>query len=167
MAKPIVSPRSGPPGTAVTVSVVDLPALTPVYLGIGATRSNFEVLAQLLTTQYGELNETVQVPSWARSDRSHFFIIVDVYFRPLTSSPPFYVTEGDGTLKRWGRVISEGTCLALRDDGDDHELFTIVGSVEGLTAGDSAMVEATVNERPGCSESTTLQVNRSERLERR
>lgn len=168
MAKPIVSPRSAPPGAAVTVSVVDLPALTPVYLGIGATRSNFEVLVQLLTNQYGEMTERVQVPAWARSDRSHFFIVVDVYFRPLASSAPFYVTEPDGALKRWGRIVSDVTgCMGLRDDSEDHELFMVIGSVEGLEAGDSAMVEGIVADEVGCQESTTVRVTHSERLERR
>ena len=103
------SPRSGPPGTEVTVSAKDLPAVTPVYLGMGAARSGFEVLGQLLLTDgYGEMSKTVEIPSWATRDRSHFFVLLDVYFRPLTLSDAFYVTDLDGMLLRKGRSQERG-----------------------------------------------------------
>ena len=83
---PVFTPRSGPVGTDVTLETRDLPAVTPIYLGIGATRSSFEVLKQLVTDEFGEMSEVVQIPSWATTDRTHYFVLVDVYFRPLAVS---------------------------------------------------------------------------------
>ena len=59
---PVFTPRSGPPGATVTVETKNLPAMTPIYLGLGATRSSFEVLTQLVTDQGGEMSEVVRGP---------------------------------------------------------------------------------------------------------
>ena len=53
---PTFNPTSGSPGTMVQVETLDLPAVTPVYLGMGATRSSFEVLTQLVTDENGSIN---------------------------------------------------------------------------------------------------------------
>ena len=160
---PVFSPRSGAVGTDVTVETRDLPALTPVYLGIGATRSSFEVLTQLVTDENGEMTEVVQVPSWATADRTHFFVLVDVYFRPLAVSEAFHVTESDGTLTRRGLVTDEGVeCPALRED-ESGELYSLTGATEGLSPGDSVVVEGRIAEMSVCIQGTTLQVTRVER----
>ena len=157
---PVFSPRSGPPGTAVTLRTSDLPAVTPIYLGIGATRSSFEVLRELVTDQHGEMSEIVQVPSWATSDRTHFFVLVDVYFRPLAVSGAFHVTEPDGTLTRSGRVTDEGVgCLTLREDESD-ELYSLTGETGGVQVGQSVVVEGTVADVSVCMQGTTLLVTR-------
>ena len=161
---PVFSPRSGPPGTEVTVRTNDLPALTPVYLGIGAARSSFEVLLQLVTDQYGEMSEIVEIPSWATPDRTHFFVLVDVYFRPLAVSEAFHVTEQDGTLVRRGRITDEGAnCLAMREEGESRELYTLTGVTQGLEPGDDVVVEGTLAESSVCMQGTTVQVTRIER----
>ena len=160
---PVFSPRSGPVGTDVTVETSDLPAVTPVYLGIGATRSSFEVLSELVTDEYGEMSEVIQIPSWATTDRTHFFVLVDVYFRPLAVSEAFHVTEPDGTVTRRGEVTDRGVeCLTLREDESD-ELYSLTGATEGLTAGDSIVVVGTIAEASICMQGTTLQVTRVER----
>ena len=160
------SPRSGPPGTEVTVSAKDLPAVTPVYLGMGAARSGFEDLGQLLLTDgYGEMSKTVEIPSWATRDRSHFFVLLDVYFRPLTLSDAFYVTDLDGMLLRKGRITDEGVnCLSMRGEGEaeDGELYTLAGATEGLKPGDSVVVEGVLLESSDCVQGTTIRVIRVE-----
>ncbi len=163
---PVFSPRSGAPGVEVTVETRDLPALTPVYLGMGATRSSFEVLARLVTSERGEMSTAVEVPDWATADRTHYFVLVDVYFRPLAVSAAFHVTEPDGTLRRSGRIGDDaGGCLTLREAGEGQERYALTGDVQGLVIGDEVLVEATLSESRGCEQATVLQVTRAERLD--
>ncbi len=163
---PVFSPRSGAAGVEVTVETRDLPALTPVYLGMGATRSSFEVLRQLVTTERGEMSTVVEVPDWATTDRTHYFVLVDVYFRPLAVSGAFHVTGSDGTLRRRGRIAEEaGGCLTLVETGEGQERYVLTGGGQDLTVGDEVLVAATLSESPGCGEGTALQVTRVERLD--
>lgn len=163
---PVFSPASGAPGTEVSVETRDLPALTPVYLGMGATRSSFEVLRQLVTSELGEMSAVVEVPDWATADRTHYFVLVDVYFRPLAVSAAFHVTEPDGTLRRRGAIADDGGgCTTLREVGEGEELYVLTGDVQDLTLGDEILVEATLGESPGCGQGTVLQVTRTERLD--
>ena len=163
---PVFSPRSGAPGTEVTVETRDLPALTPVYLGMGATRSSFEVLRQLVTTERGEMATVIEVPDWATADRTHYFVLVDVYFRPLAVSAAFHVTEPDGTLRRQGEIAADaGGCLTLSEAGEGQELYVLTGDVQDLTLGDEVLVKATLGESPGCGQGTALRVTRTERLD--
>ena len=163
---PVFSPRNGAPGTEVSVETRDLPALTPVYLGMGATRSSFEVLSQLVTSELGEMSTVVEVPDWATADRTHYFVLVDVYFRPLAVSAAFHVTEPDGTLRRRGEIASDaGGCLTLSEAGEGQELYVLTGEVQNLTLGDEVLVEATLAESPGCGQGTALRVTRTERLD--
>ncbi len=144
----------------------DLPALTPVYLGMGATRSSFEVLRQLVTSERGEMSAVVEVPDWATPDRTHYFVLVDVYFRPLAVSAAFHVTEPDGTLRRRGAIADgEGGCLTLREAGEGEEIYVLTGDVQDLMLGDEVLVEATLGESPGCGQGTALRVTRTERLD--
>ena len=161
---PVFEPTSGPPGTSVTVRSQSLPALTPIYLGIGAARSSFEVLSELVTDERGELERVVVIPSWATADRSHYFVLVDVYFRPLAVSRPFHVTNPDGTIVRRGRITGEGvTCLALREDTEDQELYTLAGAVDGLAVGEQVVVTGRIAEVSVCMQGTTITTDRIER----
>ncbi|MCY4633575.1 MAG: hypothetical protein OXG04_03540 [Acidobacteria bacterium] len=163
---PVFSPRSGAAGVEVTVETRDLPALTPVYLGMGATRSSFEVLSQLVTSELGEMSTVVEVPDWATADRTHYFVLVDVYFRPLAVSDAFLVTERDGTLRRRGEIAGDaGGCLTLSEEGEGQELYVLTGEVQELALGDQVVVEATLSESPGCGQGTALRVTRAQRLD--
>ena len=163
---PVFSPRAGAAGTEVTVEARDLPALTPVYLGMGAARSSFEVLRQLVTSERGELLTVVDVPDWTTADRTHYFVLVDVYFRPLAVSAAFHVTEPDGTLRRRGRLTGETPgCLTLQEAGEDRERYVLTGEVADLAAGDQVLVEGTLGESAGCGPGTVLQVVGAERLD--
>ncbi len=159
---PVFTPRSGPSGTEVTVETKNLPALTPVNLGIGAARSSFEVLSQLVTDERGEMSEVVQIPPWATTDRTHYFVLVDVYFRPLAVSAAFHVTTPDGTLTRTGEIMDEdGGCLVLRENESD-ELYSLTGTTEGLQPGDSVIVEGSLTATSECIQGTTIEVTRVE-----
>ena len=159
---PVFTPQSGPSGTEVTVETHNLPALTPVNLGFGAARSSFEVLTQLVTDEHGEMSEVVQIPSWATTDRTHYFVLVDVYFRPLAVSEAFHVTTSAGTLTRRGEITDEaGGCLVLHENESD-ELYSLAGTTEGLQPGDSVVVEGSLTATSECIQGTTIEVTRVE-----
>ena len=159
---PVFSPGSGSAGTAVSVETRNLPAVTPVYLGMGATRSSFEVLAQLVTDEFGTMSTVIEVPSWATTDRTHFFVLVDVYFRPLAVSAAFHVTEPDGTLRRRGRITDDaGGCLVLREGGEGGERYVLTGDGHGLAAGDDVVVEGRLTDSADCPEGIALEITRA------
>jgi hypothetical protein len=144
-----ISPRFGPPGTQVTVASGLMPAITPVRVGIGATRIGFETLAELLTTPQGEFSVPVVVPQWATTDRSHRFILFDFYFNPIAMSDAFFVTDANGVFRRTGRVLREGVpCVSLRDV--DGETYVLVGDTAGLAEGARVTVEGKLAESSGC-----------------
>jgi hypothetical protein len=144
-----ISPRFGPPGTQVTVASGLMPAITPVRVGIGATRIGFETLAELLTTPTGEFSVPVVVPEWATTERSHRFILFDFYFNPIAMSDAFFVTDANGVFRRAGRVVREGVpCVSLRDV--DGELYTLAGETSSLAEGARVMVEGKLGESSDC-----------------
>lgn len=158
-----VSPWSGPPGTKVTVRGELLPALTPVHVALGGTRTGFEALTLALTTRYGELEETVEIPEWARRDRAHRFIIFDAYFAPLATSALFHVTDPDGTVLRVGRVVeSRDGCVAL--DGDDEERYSLYGDLNGVAVGDRLELEAVILEDTPCAGGVPIRVLEFQRI---
>jgi hypothetical protein len=58
-----------------------------------------------------------------------------------------------------GQLTNEGVeCPALR--GDDGTLYTLLGDLKGLTAGDRVVVEGTPVAISFCMQGTTLQVAR-------
>jgi hypothetical protein len=155
-----ISPRSGPPGTVVTVASALMPHITPVRVGMGATRIGFEALAELLTSVDGDFSVNVTVPEWARWDRNHRFILFDFYFNPIAASDAFYVTDAEGRMRREGEVSSEARCPAIRDT--DGELFALLGdsaSIARYPVGARVVVTGTFVEGSTCGDTPTLRVS--------
>lgn len=152
-----VTPWKGPPGTRVTVRGELLPAITPVHVSLGGTRTGFEALILTLTSRSGGLEETVEIPQWARNDRVHRFIISDAYFSPLALSAIFHVIGPDGTILRVGRVaeVREG-CVVM--DGDDEERYSLTGTLDGVSVGDRLEVEALILEDAPCAGGVPVRV---------
>ncbi len=156
-----MSPRSGPPGTIVTLRSTNMPAITPVRIGVGALRFGFEEVAQVMTSNQGVLSTTVDVPEWAQRDLIHRFIVFDFYFNPIALSDIFHVTDADGLVLRRGQLTAEGVeCPTLR--GDDGVLYTLTGDLAEFKAGDEVIVEGTLPEMSICMQGTTIQVVRIE-----
>ncbi len=156
-----MSPRSGPPGTVVTLRSTNMPAITPVRIGVGALRFGFEEVTQVMTSDRGVLSTTVVVPEWAQCDLIHRFIVFDFYFNPIALSDIFHVTDADGMVQRRGQLTAEGVeCPALR--GDDGVLYTLTGDLAGFKAGDEVVVEGSLPEMAICMQGTTIQVVRIE-----
>ncbi len=159
---PTISPTSGGSGTEVTISAIHLPAITPVQIGIGAIGTGFEVLHQLMTNPEGEITYSVQVPRWVTRDRSHVFIVFDIYFRPLSMSGPFHVTDRNGLLTRTGRITRrDPVCTTLL--ADDGELYSLVGDLRDLTTDDEVTVEGGLAEGSQCPRGTAVGVVRIRR----
>ncbi len=156
-----MSPGSGPPGTVVTLRSTNMPAITPVRIGVGALRFGFEEVAQVMTSDRGVLSITVEVPEWAQRDLIHRFIVFDFYFNPIALSDIFHVTDANGMVQRRGQLTDEGVeCPVLR--GDDGVLYTLTGSLAEFKAGDEVVVEGTLPEASICMQGTTIQVVRIE-----
>lgn len=150
-----ITPNFGPPGTVVTVASGLMPAITPVRVGIGATRVGFETLAELLTSVSGEFSVPVTVPEWASVERSHRFILFDFYFNPIAMSDAFFVTDANGVFKRTGRFVKEGVpCPSLRDG--DGELYALVGDTGTLAEGARVTIEGKLTEATGCGSNASI-----------
>jgi hypothetical protein len=70
--------------------------------------------------------------------------------------------RNDGTLRVQGQLTAEGVeCQAFR--ADDGTLYTLLGDLKGLKAGERVVVEGTRVEISFCMQGITLQVKQIER----
>lgn len=154
----VMVPKSGAPGTTVTLRSGGMPALTPLRIGVGAVRFGFEEVGQVLTDQKGEFSLAVAVPSWARRDLTHRFIVFDFYFVPIALSDVFYVTGPDGTLVRAGEVVTGGRCPVLR--GEDGLLYALTGDLRGVETRKRLVVEGRLADGSACTQGIAIEVVR-------
>lgn len=154
-----VEPLHGPPGTVVTLFTENLPIQAKVHVGVGATRTGFEALHEAEQQMWGEVSATITIPETVPWDRAVLLVAFDAIFAPIGLSDPFHVTRPDGILQRTGQVTGEGVeCLAMRDN--DGFLYTLIGNVDGLTAGESVVIQGTYVEASTCMQGTTINVTR-------
>lgn len=154
-----VAPLHGPPGTEVTIYTENLPLQAKVHVGVGATRTGFEALFEVQQGMWGEVGGTMTIPETAPTDRAILIVAFAANFAPIGFSDPFHVTRPDGLLQRTGEITSEGVeCLAMRDT--DGFLYTLVGNIGELEAGEPTVIEARYVETSTCMQGTTLEVVR-------
>jgi hypothetical protein len=154
-----ISPLYGPPGTEVTVFTENLPLQAKVHLGVGATRTGFEALHEAEQGMWGEVSGMITIPETAPWNRAVMLVAFDAIFAPIGLSEPFHVTRPDGLLERTGQMTDEGVeCPAMRDS--DGFLYTLIGEVPELDAGEAVVVEARYVETSMCMQGTTLEVVR-------
>ena len=147
-AKPVISPRGGPPGTEVTVSMDGLPPFQTVRIGFGSL-SQYEVIGRSEADAAGRFAITLRVPAWGELDRIHFFVASFGNQIPRILSEPFHVTDADGTARIYGTISAEGvSCLTL--EGPQETLYTLEGDTGIWPPGQRVMVVGTVAERPTC-----------------
>jgi hypothetical protein len=154
-----IGPRFGPVGTEVAVRSGSMPAITPIRIGFGAT-TGFEDLQMILTSDGGEFATRARVPAWATWDRTYRFIVLDIYFRPIALSQPFYVTNSDGVISRDGTVRRPSeSCVTLQQPGGETAVLS--GDVASLATGQHIAVEGrVVSATPGCGASLGIQLIR-------
>ena len=156
-----VEPRHGPHGTLVTVSTLNLALQAKVHVGIGATHTGFESLAEAPQGELGEISVDVRIPPSAPVDRAVVFVAFNAIFSPIGMSDPFHVTDENGLVRRTGSVVApeaEGRCLAFRDTDDFPYLLT--GNLSGLEPGSEVVIEGAYSEGGACGEGDTIEVRR-------
>ncbi len=153
-----ISPQSGPPGTLVSVSTMNLPYEARVHVGVGAMGQGFEALAEAQQGRLGEIAVRVRVPEATPEDRPIVFIAFNAIFAPIGMSDPFHVTDEEGKLRRRGEVVSkEDDCVLFRDqDGYEYEL---TGETDGLEIGQPMRVEGFFFNTGPCFDGPTIGVS--------
>lgn len=114
-----IVPTSGPAGTAVTLTAVQLPANTTVEIGTGLVASEFDLIDTAVTTDAGSLEMQVAIPEFAEPGEAWVFVVVDD--RNKYVSEPFLVMDeeddGDGALFDDSMIF----LVALEDGGQSGE----------------------------------------------
>lgn len=150
-----MAPRSGPPGTLVSIHTENLPLQGSVHIGVGAVGAGFETLTQSTQGEWGEISASVRIPLSARWDQPLFLIIFNGNFSPTGISDPFHVTNADGMVRRRGRITDEGVdCVTMR--GEDDTLYTLTGELGALRLGDEVVVEGVYVDSGACPRGSTI-----------
>jgi LysM repeat protein len=95
-----MSVRKGPPGTAVTLSAIGLPANQPVEIAGGAAGSEYQVLDQSRTSADGTLQVTVQVPESADPQRDFIFVVANTKIELAARSATFDVVAATSSASK-------------------------------------------------------------------
>lgn len=157
--RPTVTPRSGPPGTEVTVRAAEMP-YGVLLVGVGVVGGGgHQMVGQGAADEDGTFELTVKVPDWAEPGTSHFFFIATADQRPRAMAPVFLVSDADGVVRVSGEVTeTEGPCGATLTQGTDR--IGLVGATGRLRAGAVVTVEGKAVERTGCEETLVIEVSR-------
>jgi hypothetical protein len=157
-----IAPHSGPPGTTVSVSTLNLPLEAKVHVGVGAMREGFEALAEAQQGEWGEIAVRVEVPTTTSWDRPIVFVAFNAIFAPIGMSDPFHVTTPDGLVRRSGTVTEQADgCLVFRDD--DTYLYALTGDIGSLEVGDQVTVEGVFFDDSECLDAPSIGVSRIDR----
>lgn len=153
-----ISPQSGPPGTLVSVSTLNLPYEARVHVGVGAMGQGFEALTEAEQGRLGEIAVRVEVPRTVSWDRPIVFVAFNAIFAPIGMSDPFHVTDDEGRVRRRGEVVSRtGDCVMFRDqDGYEYEL---TGETEGLEPGVPVRIDGVFFNTGPCTDGPSIGVS--------
>lgn len=150
-----MAPRSGPPGTLVSIHTENLPLQGSVHIGVGAVGAGFETLARSTQGEWGEISASVRIPLDATWDQPLFLIIFNGNFSPTGISDPFHVTNADGMVRRRGRITDEGgDCVTMRDE--DDTFYTLTGELGSVQPGDEVVVEGVYIDSGTCPRGSTI-----------
>lgn len=153
-----ISPQSGPPGTTVSVSSLNLPYEAKVHVGVGALGQGFEALTEAEQGRLGEIAVRVAVPDHVAWDRPIVFVAFNAIFAPIGMSDPFHVTDEEGRVRRAGEVTSVADgCVVFRDQ-DDYE-YELTGETDELEEGDRVQVEGVFFNTGPCTDGPTIGVS--------
>jgi len=153
-----VTPGSGPPGTTVSLSTLNLPLEARVHVGVGAMHHGFEALVEAQQGEWGEIAVRVAVPADWTWDQPLVFIAFNAVFAPIGMSDPFHVTDEEGRIRRTGTVTEESNgCLMFRDKYD--YTYALAGGTESLGAGDEVSVTGIYLDDSPCYDGPTIGVS--------
>jgi hypothetical protein len=154
-----MAPTYGPVGTRVEISTLNLAVQAKVHVGYGATRTGFEALMEVPQGMWGDIAADLTVPPDAPWDRAIVFVAFNAIFSPIGLSDPFHVVNGEGLIRRTGRITDESSgCLMLRDQ--DGYLYALSGDLGEAEVGDEVVVDGAYAPRGACHEGSTITVAR-------
>ena len=135
-----IAPRSGPPGSEVTVEARNLRPNDWVTIGVGPRASEWSSLREVETGSDGALSAEVEVPDWT-DPRQRLIFVVDTDRGVTLKSDVFDVTApeaGDGAdgdrLALEGRVRRGTECYTLTTP--DGDTWSMVSEDIAFTAGE-------------------------------
>jgi hypothetical protein len=153
-----IAPHSGPPGTTVSVSTLNLPLEAKVHVGVGAMREGFEALVEAEQGEWGEIAVRVEVPATTSWERPIVFVAFNAIFAPIGMSDAFHVTTHDGLVRRTGTVTDEADgCLTFRDE--DTYLYALSGDVASLEVGDEVTIDGVFFDTGECLSGPSIGVS--------
>jgi hypothetical protein len=145
-SKPAVSPRGGPAGSEVTVTVEGTMPFQNVRFGFGSL-SQYQVIGRADSDGGGKVTVALRIPDWAEVDRLHYVVASFGNEYPRVVSEPLHVTDADGTARIYGTISEQGmSCLNL--DGPEKTLYTLEGETGLWSAGQRVSVIGTVGSGP-------------------
>lgn len=152
-----VTPGSGPPGTVVSLSTLNLPLEARVHVGVGAMQKGFEALVEAEQGEWGEIAVRVTVPSEWTWDQPLVFIAFNAVFAPIGMSDPFHVTDQEGRIRRSGTIseVRDG-CLMLEDEYE--YTYALTGDAGDLAVGDEVTVSGVYLAQSPCYDGSTIGV---------
>ncbi|MDH3269990.1 MAG: hypothetical protein OEN56_01580 [Gemmatimonadota bacterium] len=154
-----ISPQSGPPGTLVSVSTLNLPLEARVHVGVGAMGRGFEALTEAEQGRWGEIAVRVEVPADSPWDRPIVFIAFNAIFAPIGMSDPFHVTNDEGLVRRTGEVTSKSDDCVLFMDRDGYT-YELTGPTNELQVGVEVRIDGVFFNTGPCSGGPTIGVSR-------
>lgn len=155
-----VAPATAGPGSEVMLTAVGLPGAAKVSLGFGPPRNDYTVIATVVTSDRGTIEQALTVPASARPGETMVFTAETEDGRVRLVSEPLTVIEPGpppGTkVSVTGTLSSEGAeCPALR--GDDGWLYTLTDpSAGGFKPGDRVHVAGEVAGMSMCMQGITI-----------
>lgn len=123
----VVTPRSGPPGTLVTVRGEGYTANTTLDIGFGRIESEYDVVKQAETDDQGSLTTELRVPEFAEPEDRWVFVIANPQTGAKGITSPFDVTSGmpipTETPVAGGFTRANITLIAVDNGGDSGKLI--------------------------------------------
>ena len=116
----LLTPRSGPPGTTVTIEVMGVPP-GPAVLGAGLQGADWQRLARIQVPDSGRVSVALAVPAWAGPGDTVVFLVQPAEgpslgsgsFRVLAPSGPAAPADPQAEVTATGRLRQAGDCMLL------------------------------------------------------
>ena len=156
----------GEVGSLVDIDASGFPPRTELEVLMGSNPSDLRVVDRVRTDRRGRAEVAVRIPNWAARERTLRFGFQTERGRLRVVSEPFRVIREErprpaDRISVTGRLTRGGVeCQLMR--GDDGEVYSLLGDLEGYRAGDRVRVVGRLVEMSYCQQGTTIEVRRIE-----
>jgi LysM repeat protein len=130
-----ITPRSGPPGTQISVQASGLPTQTGLDLGVGRAGSEYDVIDQVRTNDQGEVGIKVVIPITADPGERWVVVLVQKQGGPVVDlrSEPFTVTSAQGSQANSNYIVHPGDSLSRLARRFNTTVAAILDANPGIT----------------------------------